>query len=461
MNRVELMRAKIQAFVSGEGMKARTIQSTFLSMLGAGGALVIRLVSNLILTRLLFPEAFGLMALVFVFITGLQMFSDIGLRQSIIQNKRGDERKFLDTAWTIQIVRGFILWIMAFSLSGFVADFYEQEQLRELIPVLALQVVILGFASTNLVEANRNLNLKPEVFLALISQFMAAVLMIVLAYFLQSVWALVFGTLFGATSKTILSHLVFAKTRNRLGFDTAAFWEIFHFGKYLFVATIAGYFVNQGDRMVLGKFITLETLAIFTIAFFLAFVPIKLHMQLFSKVVFPLLCRRPPWESTNNRQQIRLVFAGAVSAFFAISAVTAIIGEWVVEFLYDPRYHGAGPMLVLLSLANLPFLLTAGYKQLLLSTGDSRTFTALTIVSAVIRMGLLVWLISDYGVLGAILAPFLTEIFTYPLLIYFIRKTKGWYRSTDFLAFAVMAGLCALALWLSPAALDMLSVLWS
>lgn len=70
---------------------------------------LIRLGSNLILTRLLFPEAFGLMALVQTFMTGLAMFSDIGIGPSIIQNRRGEDPDFLNTAWTIQIGRGVML----------------------------------------------------------------------------------------------------------------------------------------------------------------------------------------------------------------------------------------------------------------------------------------------------------------------------------------------------------------
>ena len=69
------------------------------------------LASNLILTRLLFPEAFGLMALGSVVLVGLQMFSDAGIGPSIAQSPRGDDPEFLDTAWTAQVLRGVILWL--------------------------------------------------------------------------------------------------------------------------------------------------------------------------------------------------------------------------------------------------------------------------------------------------------------------------------------------------------------
>ena len=79
------------------------------SVLTAGSYAIaqgLRLVSNLILTRLLFPEAFGLMALVSVFLVGLAMFSDVGIGPAISQSKRGDDVGFLNTAWSIQVLRG-------------------------------------------------------------------------------------------------------------------------------------------------------------------------------------------------------------------------------------------------------------------------------------------------------------------------------------------------------------------
>ena len=55
------------------------------------------------------PEAFGIMALVNVLIQGLTMFSDVGIEPAIVQHRRGDEPRFYNTAWTVQILRGFVL----------------------------------------------------------------------------------------------------------------------------------------------------------------------------------------------------------------------------------------------------------------------------------------------------------------------------------------------------------------
>ncbi|WP_416670812.1 oligosaccharide flippase family protein [Egbenema bharatensis] len=79
-------------------LKKITLTGAFWTLIGYGGSQVLRFGSNLLLTRLLFPEFFGLMGLVNVFIIGLALFSDVGIGVSIVQNKRGEEPAFANTA---------------------------------------------------------------------------------------------------------------------------------------------------------------------------------------------------------------------------------------------------------------------------------------------------------------------------------------------------------------------------
>uniref|UniRef100_UPI00261A665C oligosaccharide flippase family protein n=1 Tax=uncultured Roseobacter sp. TaxID=114847 RepID=UPI00261A665C len=129
------------AMMRGDGTRARVIRGTMMTMVNFGGSKALRLLSNLILTRILFPEAFGMMALITVFIGALEMFSDMGIRASIIQSKRGYESNYLNTAWTVQILRGILLYVAALFLAAPAARFYEEPLLAELLPVATFSVV--------------------------------------------------------------------------------------------------------------------------------------------------------------------------------------------------------------------------------------------------------------------------------------------------------------------------------
>ena len=97
------------ARLSGHGLFARALRGSVLTAGSYATAQGLRLISNLILTRLLYPEAFGVMALVSVALVGLQMFSDLGLGPAIAQNPRGDDPDFLNTAFTLNALRGAVL----------------------------------------------------------------------------------------------------------------------------------------------------------------------------------------------------------------------------------------------------------------------------------------------------------------------------------------------------------------
>ena len=155
--------------------RKRALQGSVWTLFGYGGAQVLRLGSNLVLAHLLFPSAFGVMALVTVFMQGLQMFSEVGIGPSIIQNSKGDDREFLDTAWTIQILRGFALWIFSCLLSWPASVFFGTNDpsgadLLYILPVIGFSSVLGGFNSTAVFSLNRHLRIASITWLELIPQ---------------------------------------------------------------------------------------------------------------------------------------------------------------------------------------------------------------------------------------------------------------------------------------------------
>ena len=120
--------------------------------------MLIRLASSLILTRLLFPEVYGVMSLVWMLMYGLAMFSDVGLGPAIIRDRRGDDPDFLNTAWTVQAIRGAVLWLCSCLAAGPMALLYGQPELAQLIPAAGLTALIAGFNSTALYTCRRRMD---------------------------------------------------------------------------------------------------------------------------------------------------------------------------------------------------------------------------------------------------------------------------------------------------------------
>ena len=356
--------------------RSLAVRGSLWTVFSYGSTQILRLGINLVMARLLFPDAFGLMALVNIFMQGLQMVSDIGLGPSVIQNKRGEEPAFLRTAWTIQIVRGFGLWLLACVLAYPVTQFYSANDpyaasLAVLLPVSALVAVIGGFNSLSLFLLNRAMNIGRLTALQLVPVLISTVVMVGWALISPSVWALVAGNLALSLSRMVLSHLWNPGPRDRLGWDRGCFDEIFHFGKWVFISSLVTFFASNLDRIMLGKMLSMAELGIYNIAMNLVGIAATLAGSLSSMVIFPLLARLQDQparlvDACLRARGLVLWMAGVACVGFALVAPLFFTG------LYDPRYHSAGHLSQWLALFVWSQVLSAGMDRIPLSLGQPR-----------------------------------------------------------------------------------------
>ena len=151
-------------------LESRALKGTYFIVAFYGLSSAIRLLSSVVLAKLFAPELFGLMALMTTVIVGLNLFSHIGLEDSVIQNPRGDEEIFINTAWTIQSLRGLALWLLTVALAWPVARFYHEPRMIWLLPVMGFGCVIAGISSPNLLTLSRHLGVGKLSLLELVSQ---------------------------------------------------------------------------------------------------------------------------------------------------------------------------------------------------------------------------------------------------------------------------------------------------
>jgi O-antigen/teichoic acid export membrane protein len=428
---------RLRSLFGGQGLRARALRGVSVSVVSFGGQNALRLLSTLVLTRLLFPEAFGLMAIVGVFTTGLQMFSDLGIKASIIQSKRGDDRDFLNTAWTLQIIRGLVLAMGCAALGYPASLIYNEPMLFPLLVAMGLSPLASGFVTTNLATARRNIHLIRQSIVQLVSQALGIVVMVILAYLYQSVWALALGSLFSVVLRVLLYQIYLPGLRNSLRWEPAAVSEIFGFGKFVFLSTLASFLINQSDKAVLGAYVTIGLLGVYNIGFTLGILPLMLLRVVTGSVIFPLYRMRPPAESESNQKHIFRVRRLLIGTILVANAFLSLIGVPLVEVLYDPRYVLAGSVIVLMGFAIVPQIVFVGYANALMAHGDTKRMFHLQATTAVLQVSLLFIGITYYGLAGAILVPGLAALCTYPLLTRLVAK----YKALDMKGDAVFLGL--------------------
>ncbi len=444
--------------LTGTGLWARVMRGSAFTIMGYGVSMALRLGSNLILARLLFPEAFGLALLLSLLMVGLQMFSDVGITPSILRSPRGDDPDFLNTAWTVQVLRGGVLWLAACALAWPMAQFYNAPELVQMAPVMSLTLIISGFNPTRIDTAGRHLLLGRVTALDLVAQTIGLGAMVVLAWITGSIWALVFGNLVLAASKLGLCWAFLPGPPNRFRWERAAVGELFSFGKWIFLSTIAGFLYLHADKAVLGRYLSTELLGIYNIGHALASLPLLLATQLAHRMMIPIYRERPPAESRESYMELRRMRLGLTGAALALSLALALWGGVLVDLLYDDRYALSGSIVVVVAIVLMVQLIPLTYDQAALAAGDSGRFFAMVALRAIIQIAAFVIGVELFGLAGALAGQAVGLALSYLVVVVLIRRYGVWDPLHDALAWVLTLAIAALALTLNR---DLLAALIS
>ncbi|HSN84654.1 MAG TPA: oligosaccharide flippase family protein [Polyangiales bacterium] len=352
-------------------LKALALRSASWAVLGRMLGQGLRLLSNIILARLLFPEAFGLTAIVGVFIYGLIMFSDLGIGPSIVYNKQGEEPHFLNTAWTIQILRGAIIAIGAAMLAWPVAEIYQQPELVGLLAAAGSGSFIQGFESTALHTQQRKLELGPVIRLEIMGQVVTIVVMVVWALLSPTVWALVGGSLAGTAAKAALSHVYLPRFPHRLHWDREAAREVYRFGSWIFLSSMFTFIAVQGDRLLLGYYLSMTMLGVYSVATRFTEALTNLQIGLTHSVLFPVFSETARSDRDLLTERYYRVRLWTDLVFLTSAGLLCTAGHVLIDLLYDDRYQEAGWILQALSIqVSMSAFLTPG-ETLLFSLGKT------------------------------------------------------------------------------------------
>ena len=390
-------------------------------MLSHGLSQVIRLGSNLVMTRLLAPDLYGVMSVGYVVMTGLWMFSDIGLSAGAVQNRRGNDPMFLNVTWVVQIGRGVVITLaaLAFAVGIDWAQFagwvppqsvYADPKVPVLIALISAYGIITGFESTRTIWARRQLSLGRIARIDLSCQIATTIFQLVWALISPTVWALAGGWLFGAALRVVLTHAALPGPPNRFQWNRDAFHEVFDFGKWVFVSSSVSFFVSSGDRLLLAAFLDATTMGYYTVALLLTNALQDAMGRVVGIAVLPALAevlRDKPSQLASTLYRIRWPIDVAC---LLGAGMLFMLGDPIVHILYDKRYAGAGWMLSVLALTLVATRLNI-FDECLLAMGRIRLLSFLNAVRLIALYGLVPLGYALFGVPGAVAAVVASALF--------------------------------------------------
>jgi len=425
----------IKKHFSGGTLKARALKGGVVALSGFGAAQAIRLASNLVMTRLLAPDAFGLMGVTLALQLWIAMMSDLGLDASIVRSKNGEDPRFLSTARSLQLARSLLIAVIlaavglalpSLAANGAFRDesVYADPRLPIFFFCLAGSVAISGFNAMRIALHNRKLDLAPVIRLELGSQVFSVAVMIAAALAGAGVYSLAVGAIAASIAKCVGSFFFLEGPPARFSFDREHFREIFTYGKWLLIASTFGFLVQRGDQLIFGWLLNLDAFALYSIATIWIISARTVVETVQRRVVHPIfaeLHRDRPRDLTRNYRRLRLSFeAACLGVFLGI----VLFADLAISILYTDAYHGVARYLKLLA----PMMLLLPYRLLsavTLTGGDSKRFTWITVLPGLaLFIGTpLVYAAhgADAAIVYAVLTPMTAQPFNWKFAAKFVK----------------------------------------
>lgn len=240
-------------------LKSRTVTNLFWRFAERCGAQGVAFVVSIVLARMLNPEDYGLIALVTVFISILQVFVDNGLGNALIQKKDADDMDF-STAFYANIVFCIVLYAIAYVSAPLIAKFYHKDSLTAIFRVLSLTILISGVKNIQQAFVSRKMIFRKFFFATLFGTIGAAVIGIIMAYHGFGVWALVAQQVTNTLIDTIVLWIS-VKWRPKRMFSLKRLRALFDYGWKLLASSLIATIYNDIRQLVIGRVYSAEDLA--------------------------------------------------------------------------------------------------------------------------------------------------------------------------------------------------------
>jgi O-antigen/teichoic acid export membrane protein len=422
----------------GDSLKWKTIQGSALILTGEMYNHGLRLVGNMIMTRLLYPEAFGLMLIVSLVHMFVGMLSDTGINSAFVLKSRGREQDYLNAAWTLQAARGVIVMIVILICSWPISTLYDEPILFGLIAFSSLNSLLSGFKSPREMLYERDLKRLQMVLLLAFVHTVAMLFTVTCLFIYPSIWFLAFHGVLVSGLRTVLSPFVYKGIPYKFEVKMDVISDIFHYGKWIFLSSGLTFLAVQGSKLVSSFWMSVEQLGVFSIAVTLAAVPEILSGALNFRMLLPLYAELNHDKAGDFSKRAKKAKLGLFALSAPVVLIFALFGSFIVSLLYDARYEEAGWMLQVIILGTIFTSNNDVLMTMVLSKANSFSYTLLMAFKVVITFTTMLLGGYFYGFSGVIYGIAIAPALLYPILGFYVRRYGIYTMKLDYQITAVI-----------------------
>lgn len=410
-------RSRTWLFLSGGTLREQVLRGGFWLVLSDAlttGAGVFKVA---LVARLLAPSDFGLFGIALVVQGLVEAFTETGVMAALIQ-KRGDVGPYLDTAWTLQFLRGVFVCLLLVLIAPFGGRFFGNPQAAAAIRCVGLSTLLWGMINPAVIHLRRDLRFSVDVAWRFAGPVTSLVAVIPAAYCLRNAWALIWALIAGRIAELAASYCIHPyRPKFRLRWQQSR--ELMRFGRWISVSNMANFFETQIDSLAIGRFLGAAPLGYYQVAlqFTSPLSRLGIHVR---GVLFPAMSKL---DLDAARRRVLLSVLGTLSTIFVPLAVFATaLAEPLVRLLLGPKWGPASSILQVLVWAALARTLSSCTAPLLMSIGRPRKL-AETQFAKLLILGLVLYpLLRSWGAVGVAWAMTLSSVIAMALQLMFAAK---------------------------------------
>jgi lipopolysaccharide exporter len=361
----------------------------------------LRLIRLIILARILAPNDFGLFGIALLTMSTLETFSQTGFQTALVQKKK-DISSYLDTAWTVSVIRGTILMIFLFLTAPYIARFFNTPEASFIIQVIGVSMFLGGFTNIGILYFQKELEFNRQFVFHLSTTLVEFIVVVSAAFVFKNVWALVFGLLGGSLAGLVASYVIHPH-RSSFKLDLSKAKELSGFGKWIFGSSILAFLITQGDDAFVGKILGATMLGFYQMAYRIASMPTTEITHVITYVTFPAYAKMQD-NLPRLREAYLRVLQVTASLSFPLAGLIFFFAPDFTKIFLGEKWMPIVPALKVLVIWGLIRSIGTLTGQVFLSLGNPGIITKLQFI-ALIVLGILIYPLSaKWGILGTSLA---------------------------------------------------------
>lgn len=360
--------------------------------------ILIQLITSVVLARLLTPSDYGTIAMISIFISLSSALVEAGLGGSLVYYKDVDDKDYSTVFW-LNIISSIVLYLIIFSISSTVSEFYGHPELSRVLKISGLSIVFSAVGTIQLMIMYKKLLFKKLAYISIASYVVSAIIAIVLAYRGLGVWALVAQQVLISVIRSFLLFF-FNRFVPSLFFSKTLVLKHWNFGKGLLFSTILKTVYDNMYLQLIGKYCSIINAGYYNQAKKIKDIPTNLFSNVFETALFPIF-------SKYSDESLMISKASKVTSFFAmvicpIFVLCVLLSDEIVLLLLGNRWLSCSWIFSCMSIGAVFFIFEAINRSILKASGYSNLIFKIDVIKRTVNLLIMLIAIINFEIIGIV-----------------------------------------------------------